>query len=783
MRKEILLSDDNWGLKYFDSGEGKKSGVYRIDFWPPLSPVADENTWPYGLGWLPTTVPGDVHSTLRRLKVIPDPYFGLDNEKCKWVSDKEWWYRKILFIPPEWQKEGKVFRLVFEGVDYSADFWVNGKYLGHHEGMFSPIVFNITDIINMFKIHGWQIIRKKNSCNTNDTKVINITVCISPPPKDRREIGGKKCNLGYAVDYAPHLLTIGIWKDVHIISTGEVYIEDIFVTSKFKNGKATVRIQIESCNSSKRVKETVYEIKIKGKNFHSHVYKNRLKIRLKPGRRSITMEIEIPDARLWWPWDRGEQNLYELDVKIISDREESDFLRQTFGIREVKMLKNEDSPKDSFPFTFSINGKKEYIRGVNWTNVDCLHENLKQERYSELLTLVKEANVNMLRIHGWHIIEKEDFYNLCDEMGILVWQEFPFCNMDYPKDKAYLKKVEEECSQSIKLVRNHPSLTVWCGGNEYLYKENRKLIDTLRYICEKNSPDHPFILISDSDRHYYPCDDLLEPETNKGDYHNWTVWHGFAPIVNYYKDNSLFTSEFGVQSVPDIESLKKFIPADELWPPGYSWEYHFAELYKINYYARYIKYGEYVRGKKTEEIFNNLEEFVENSQKAQAEVFKFGIEHYRCRKYKNSGSIFWCFNEPWPSVIGSVVDWYLNPKKAYYAARDAYTPILVSLQHKKKEWKRGEKFEGEVWIVNDYLQTFKDCTLEMDIADNKGNVLDKRNIRVREIEKDSAKKVFDLDFSFPEEIMDKFQIKLSLKNFEGLVMVKNNYDFRIKEDE
>ncbi len=750
MQKEILLSGDDWRLFHFKQAEGEKEKVYEKDFWAVET------------GWLRVNVPGDVHSTLVKRKIIPDPYFGLNNEKCRWVADREWWYRKSFCVPEEWQKKEKIIRLIFEGVDYDAEFWANGKYLGSHQGMFSPIIFDISKI-------------------ANKSKWVNLAIRISPPPKSRKEIGGRKSNISYAIDYTPILLSMGIWKDVRVVCTGEVYLEDVFIASEIKDKEAIVNLELETVNITKKTKEITYEIRISGKNFFSPTYKKELSKKVIPGTNRIKTELSIPEPALWFPWDKGEQNLYKVEIKIKENKEEQDSIEKSFGIREIKMLRNIGAPKDSFPFTFSINGKREYIRGANWTNIDLLPGNLKKERYKKLLTMVKEANMNMLRIHGWHIIEKEEFYNLCDELGILVWQEFMFCNMNYPQDKEYLKKVKGESIQAVKTIRNHPSLVIWCGGNEYTYKENKKLIDMLQQICKEYGASRSFIPISDIDRRYYPKGNWLIPEEHKGDYHSWDIWARFAPITDYSKDKSLFTSEFGLQAVPNIENLKKFIPEDELWPPGYCWEYHFAQLSKITYHAYYIKSGVYSKDVRPEEVFKNLEEFIEYSQQAQAEVLKFAIEHYRRRKYYNSGCMFWCFNEPWPSIIWSVVDWYLRPKKAYYAVKEAYSPLLISLQHNKKEWEKNERFKGEVWIVNDYLKTFKNCVLEIKIVDNNSNLLEKKSIKIEKVEENSAKKVFILDWSIPEEIRDKFKVLVSLKNSENLVIASNKYNFRIEE--
>ncbi|MEK6645045.1 MAG: glycoside hydrolase family 2 TIM barrel-domain containing protein [Candidatus Firestonebacteria bacterium] len=769
MKEEILLSGNDWALSYFMPGEGKKAGEDK------KGKVGMDkcNTGSMSYGWLKANVPGDVHFDLIKKKIIPDPYFGINNEKSKWVSDCEWWYKKVFSIPEDWEKEGKVIRLIFEGVDYDAEFWVMGEYLGKHTNMYTPIIFDITKIV-------------KNSTEMNLSEM-NLSVCISPPPKNRIEIGGRKCNLAYGIDYAPVLLTMGIWKDVKLVCTGENYFEDIFIESEIKKEKALIKLEMEIINTCKNDKTVDFEIDISGKNFSCQSYKKKFKNRVKSGKNIIKTEVEIQNPKLWWPWDKGEQNLYQVQAKIFEGEEEQDSVERIFGIREIRMIKNPDSPKDSYPFVFTINGKKEYIKGANWTNINLLPGDLKEDKYKKLLNMAKEANMNMLRVHGWHIIEKKEFYNLCDELGILIWQEFSFCNLNYPQDKIYLKEVEEECSQVIKTIKNHPSLVVWCAGNEYIYGPNKKLVDTLERICHKYDSSRYFLPPSDIDGCYDNSWNIWGNKLRdsakfeyKGDSHSnlggW-IGGGFPPIEAYTKDESLFVSEFAFQGIPDVENIKKFIPKEELWPAGYTWEYHLADISKLVYYAYYIKTGIYDKEIKLQEAFKDLEEFVEYSQLSQAEGYKFAIEHYRRRKYKNSGCMFWCFNEPWPSIIWSIVDWYLKPKKAYYAVKNAYSPLLVCLKYTKKKWEKSEKFEAEAWIVNDYCDTFKNCLLEIRIIDGEGRVVEEKHIKIEKIEEDSAKQVFNLCWVIPEEIKDRFQISLKLVNSENLVIATNKYIF------
>jgi len=760
MREEISLSGDDWRIFHLPPGEGQKAGVYKDNFWGAF-------------GWLRADVPGDVHSVLIKRKIIEDPYIGLNNEKCRWVGEKEWWYKKSIDVPEEWRKAGRAIRLIFEGVDYDAEFWANGERLGRHAGMFSPIVFDVTALARSGQLR--------------------LAVCISPPPRNRQDIGGRKCNLGYGIDYSPNMPVMGIWKDVRMVCTGVVYIKDVFAVSRIRNGDATVKLEIEATNGGSEQKEITCEISMTGKNFSGPTVRKTIKEKIKPGRNIVTTELFIPGAQLWWPWDRGRQNLYRLEVAIRSGAEEQDRIIKTIGIREIKLLKNTGMSDDGFPFTFCVNGRKEYIRGANWTNINLLPGNMKAERYGKLLTMAKEANINFLRIHGWHIIEKEEFYNLCNELGILVWQEFMFCNMNYPQDCKYLKKVEEECVQAVKTVRNHPALAMWGAGNEYRYEPNKKLVDTLRKICEKHDPARYFAPPSDTDRYAlyldksfrYRCSGpiineakLINEGKYKGDLHSWAFWFLLWPIAGFSRDECFFASEFGIQAVPDLESLKKFIPKDELWPPGYSWEYHSADISKLVYYAYYIKSGIYDKEIKLEEAFENLEEFICYSQKAQAEALKCAIEHYRCRKYRNSGAIFWSFNEPWPTIAWSVVDWYLKPKQAYQAVREAYALLLVALRHNEKEWRRGETFDGEVWIVNDHVQRFSDCALEIKILGNGKNILERKIIKIEKVNEDSAEKVFVCKWPIPGKLKGKFSILLSLQDSTNSTIASNEYLFR-----
>jgi beta-mannosidase len=331
-----------------------------------------------------------------------------------------------------------------------------------------------------------------------------------------------------------------------------------------------------------------------------------------------------------------------------------------------------------------------FIRGANWVPVDALPGRARREDYAQLLGLAKEAGINMLRVWGGGLREKRAFYDLCDELGLLVWQEFPFACVffgHFPRHESFLGLARRECRAIVRQLRNHPSLVLWCGGNEYSPRRNRKLIETLRSVVAADDGTRPFKDVS----------------PGRGDSHNWRVWHGKANLRHYRRDEAQFASEFGLSSVPDLAFLQKFIPPEHLWPPGEFWQYHHAELVKLRRYARPWLKGESA----------SLVQFIEATQKAQAFGLQVAIEHFRRRKYRASGTLLWQFNEPWPAICWSVVDYDRRLKLAYHKLQQIYNPILISLHYPLIEYRPGTLLRAEIWAVNDLLQPFEDCRLRI----------------------------------------------------------------------
>ncbi|MFN2167029.1 MAG: glycoside hydrolase family 2 protein, partial [Anaerolineae bacterium] len=396
----------------------------------------------------------------------------------------------------------------------------------------------------------------------------------------------------------------------------------------------------------------------------------------------------VPEPQLWWPWDHGRPDLYRLQVEVRDGRQVLDTTGQAVGLRQVEL--------DGW--TLRINDRPVYARGANWVPADILPGRVSEADYHDLLSLARQANMNMLRVWGGGLREKQAFYDLCDRLGILVWQEFPFaCAFltRFPRSEPYLRLVEAEAGSIVRTLRNHASLALWCGGNEFDPGRNEPLVSALRRVVEEEDPTRPFLPASPAN----------------GDSHNWRVWHNFEPPSAYRRDSTSFASEFGLQATPSTEALKRFVPGNELWPPGPSWTYHGADLNKLRRYARpFLGEGAH-----------SLEPFVQASQRAQAQGLKIGIEHYRRRKAQGCGGVLlWQLNEPWPAISWAIVDYDREPKPAYEMVKRLLTPVLVSVDLPPQRYGPGDQVQASVWVVNDLASALPEAQVQVVLRDGSG---------------------------------------------------------------
>jgi beta-mannosidase len=686
--------------------------------------------------WLPATVPGNVRTDLLALGRIPDPFFADWYQASLWVEDCDWWYRRAVDVSIE--PDQRAF-IVFDGVDYLGAVFVNGQELGRHQGMFSRQTYEVTHALGQppvpieLAVRLWgsgALPRRRLSPLERSWAWLGDRLDPSGVGPFPDRMATVKCQMSFGWDFAPPIRSMGIWDDVWLLVTDGVFVEDVWIKSQLPDPTSRLaHLTVHVTVDSDRSRPARALVQVCPANFDGPAWGPvPFELDLPAGRSLHTLSLEFPNPQLWQPWDRGFPHLYELRLSIlnpqpsgsgtalpvlapnasVSDRQAYDFASTRFGIRDITLDE----------WTFTVNGQREFIRGVNWVPADSLPGRLRRDDYSDLLGRAQAAGVNLLRVWGGGLREKRAFYDLCDELGLLVWQEFPFaCSFlgYFPRDAGWLGLVERECTAIVRAARNHPSLALWCGGNEFSPRRNQALVQTLTRVVEAHDGTRPFVPASPS----------------PGDVHNWNVWHGKYPLHAYQGEPARFLSEFGLQAAPSVETLRGCLSETELWPPGAGWEIHKAELGKLWRYVgvthspgvcRALNEGYSLgKGKGSQGgggdagISDHLEEFVATSQRMQALGLQFAIERMRSRKGEAGGLCLWQFNEPWPAISWAILDYFRRPKLAYQRLKDLYNPVLVGLKFSPPCYRQGDTLQADIWAANDGLESLSDCRLLIEL--------------------------------------------------------------------
>lgn len=702
--------------------------------------------------FFPAEVPGCVHNDLQKIGLLPDPYFDLNSLYCEWVSER-WWNYQTTFVPPE---NNKRLELVFEGIDYKSTVFLNSKPICRHEGMFEPCVIDITDIV------------KYGEVNT-------LNVLLEDAPKEMGQIGytdkthTQKSRFNYKWDFSVKLVHLGLFRPVYLNCTQNQKISEThFKTVDYSKGQATYSLVIDCISKS----NAEIQISLSKENT---LWQDKKVCALEKGRNEISFSVNAKNAKAWYPQGYGEQNLYDLSVQVFENGILSDAKNEKVGFRKITLEQNEGSEGK---YVFCVNDKKVYVKGVNMVPLDILYGKIKDEDYEEIIQLIKNANVNLVRVWGGGLIESEKFYSLCDQLGILVWQEFIQSSSGISnvpsKDKEFLKLLKRNSIASIKGRRNHPSLAVWSGGNELTDKDGQpsdfddENIAMLKELVEAFSPEIPMLPTSASGPHEYASLDWLGENY---DVHGPWKYQGTEYHYKFYNEiDSLFHSEFGVDGMASFENLPKFLSDKNLvvtnMKENLVWRHH-GEWWDTAERDKQI-FGE----------ITSLKDAVLVSQFIQAEGLRYALEANRRRAFFNSGSIVWQFNEPYPNVsCTAVVDYYKTPKLAYYAMQKAYAPLNVSVSYNKLVYSKGEKIELSLYVTNDGFATANEvnCSIYFD-----GKIIESKTFNVYI---SGGKTLLLADFELKNDAEKQIEICLFGKNdvteFNNkvLLLVKNEQGF------
>ncbi len=705
--------------------------------------------------WLPATVPGSVHWDLLKSGEIPDPYFERNSRLVEWVHQRHWVYKRDFAVPAE--GEGQRLALLFEGIDYESEIFLDGQRLGAHDSMFLPARFDVSDRVKPGQTH-------------------HLAVVIKDAPREWPQLGRTstvqtvKARFGYWWDFATRLVNLGIWQNVWLEATGPVAIQDVHVRTRDHEAEVTVQL-----DGAARVEVRLLDPE-----------GNLVGEFVTGGATRVVKQFVVPEARLWWPNGMGEQPIYRCEVRISGpDDITYDTREVTFGFRSFSLEQNL-WPQPGVPvpadvekplgYTFTVNGRRLFVKGWNWVPIDHMYGRADlTERYEQLIAWAKSAGVNLLRVWGGGLLERELFYDLCDRAGIMVWQEFFMSSSGTdnvpPTDPEYLAMLEREARGSVRLRRNHPSLMLWCGGNELTDWEKRPAtlkepaLAMLANVVTELDPDRPFLPTSPSGP-LFGTDDFPAPEqlVNQHDVHG--PWHYRGPVDSYLPYNSsraLLHSEFGTQGALAKSSLRRIMSEEKMWPPNDTnpnWVHHGA-WWMQQHRVREL-FGESVE---------NIDQYLPLSQFLQTENLRYGVESNRRRWPECSGAIIWQLNEPWPnSHCTTCVDYYLRPKMAFYYVKKAYAPVACSLRYQSPVVADGV-VRASAFVVTDGAF---DGVLRIRVSDVAARTWHTQDVPVSV---QGAAQVAALEYPIPAEAPDVAIVTLTLLDGAGQVVQTNPYLF------
>lgn len=619
-------------------------------------------------------VPGSIYDALQNVGLIEDPFFEMNSLKAQWVAGYWWEYRTDIDLPAH--DEGERIELVFEGIDYKGHVFFNGREVGVSENMYVPFVADVTDLAR----------EGKN----------NVRVVLENAPDEVGQIGHtsrvvtQKARFNYKWDWCTRLISIGLYRPAYIRTYREVRVKDLYFKPVGLDGDAEVYVDLHSPTTAEGCR-----VRVEIGGCVAEAGLNRLN-------RQAAMRVHVDHVKLWYPNHEGDQNLYDLTVTVLREGKVLDTLTKKVGFRQITLEQNDNAPLGALGYVFTCNGKKVYTRGVNLTPIDhtCYNDPVKMEA---LLTLMKKANMNLIRVWGGGVIEDDVFYDLCDRMGFMVWQEFIQSSSGIDnipsKIERFLENQAKTADWATKHLRNHPSLAAWSGGNELMDAENipstfaDRNLGELLGIVTYNCPHIPMLPTSASG----PWEGLSgthHPGENHDVHGNWRFMGVADHYTHYNHSDCLFHSEFGVDGMTCVESMKKFLSEENLKPTdmqkNHVWRHH-GEWWDV--------------APRDKEIFgepDTLEQMVARSQYVQAEGLRYIVEANRRNAFHNSGSIIWQVNEPFPNLsCTSLIDYYMQPKPVFWQVGKAFAPLNVSLKYDKMVWNIGEEFSAEVYVSLD----------------------------------------------------------------------------------
>ena len=661
--------------------------------------------------WLPAAVPGDVHLDLLANQKIADPFYRDNEAKLQWIEKASWEYRTHVTVTPQLLARANV-DLVFEGLDAAAQVEVNGV--------------EVLKADNMFRV--WRVaVKAQLHAGDNEVRVVFPSpiaaaeaVAATDPWQAKTKVEAKtyirKAAYEYGWDWGPRFVTSGIWRPVRLEAWDRVRIADFAVRQRDVS-REVAHVDAEVTVEAQRAGAAQVSVRYLDKGRPVTL---RTMAQMHAGRNVIDLPAEIRRPKLWYPAGYGEQPMYHFTAQASAGAAVSDERKTSAGLRSVVLRRELD--KWGRSFELDVNGIPIFAKGADVIPFDSFPNRVTTAQYRRILQSAKDANMNMVRHWGGGYYESDEFYAICDELGIMVWQDFMFGNDWQPGTYAFKQSMEAEAEDQVRRLRNHPSIVLWCGNNEtegaIHWAERDKLPPEVRYqmwqdyvsefsgvlarVVARLAPETPYWPSSPSSDY-----EATSVQYESGDQHDWSVWHGRVPFSEYEKHHWRFVTEYGFQSFPEERTVETFtLPEDRtsIFTPVMLAHQKNNEGNSLirDYLAK-----DYAEPK-------DFASFLYVSQVVQAEGIKIGAEHWRRSRPETMGSIFWQLNDCWPVASWSSIDYEGRWKALQYYARRFYAPVLVS--------PHVEDGAVKVYIVSDKTAAERG-TLRVRLMDFHGKVL------------------------------------------------------------
>ncbi|RKL66964.1 glycoside hydrolase family 2 [Salipaludibacillus neizhouensis] len=639
--------------------------------------------------WLNALVPGSVYADLLENKKMVDPFYRDNEEEVKELSNYNYIYEKQFDLDQSIFDNDSV-KLVFEGIDTISEIYINGTLISKTNNMHRTYAFDVSkdvhigrNILKVVLFSPLQYVAKKHAENP----IWGVEDAVPGFSHIR------KAHSMFGWDWGPQLPDLGIWKNVSIKGESEAVISDVYISQDHQEDEVNLNVSVQT----KQWQDIALTAEVSVEDPDGEIVVSE---KQKLNESSTNLKLTVHNPKKWYPAQYGDQSLYKVTIELRTNGKLIDENVYNIGLRTIEVVRESDQWGKSF--YFKINGLPIFSKGANYIPEDSILSRANARTTEELITNCVKANFNMIRVWGGGHYPTDEFYNLCDKYGLIVWQDFMFACAVYDLNEEFEETVREEVRDNIKRLRHHASLGLWCGNNEmehawnsWDFPKTEKHKNDYLTLFEKIIPT--IVEDTDPETFYWPSSPssggnfLKTSDENEGDVHYWDVWHGLKPFTEYRKFKFRFVSEFGFQSFPSTKTIETFTKPEDRNIFSYVMEKHQKNgdaNGKILYYlAENFKYPK------------DFESLVYTSQLLQGEAIKYGVEHWRRNMGRSMGAIYWQLNDCWPVASWASIDYYGRWKALHYFAKRFFAMTLLSAEESKTG--------ANLVVTNDHIDPFK----------------------------------------------------------------------------